>query len=102
VWCTAIDNDGHHWCFHVTGESNGSSGIGSMYLKYEKLLDILTDPVSGKVSKCRVNNQEDIAQQMIVKYNLPPVNIESVVTNLHFTLRNNPFVGYKLFVCISY
>ncbi|CAG2178325.1 unnamed protein product, partial [Oppiella nova] len=101
VWCTAIDNDGYHWCFHVTGESSGFSGIGSVYLKYEKLVVILTDPESGKVSKCRVNNQEGVAQQMIVKYNLQAVDVGSVVKELHITMRNDPFVGYSLLVCTT-
>jgi hypothetical protein len=88
VICEKIDENGIIWCFHVTRvpikKRNEKTGFDSMALiRCETLRDILSDNQELRLSKCRVNNQEKIAQKIMRREGIKQPDIKKLFEELH-------------------
>lgn len=93
------DDNGTHWCFHVTTADGDFEKKGAMMssarnvlasIKKHKLKDILEDNDSKKPSQARINNKVEEA----IRKKCVPLPIEKVIENLE-QLKDKP-VKYNL------
>lgn len=93
-----MDGDGNVWCFHVKSVRIDDNIINSSVnskacIQYNTLLNILYDDRNQVPSKCRINNQQQIANRLIKKTNSSKPKINQVLSMLHYY--KNVFVDYN-------
>ena len=81
VICRDIDSNGRIWCVHVT-DSHGKKIKGTSQVQYQLLEHILKDTDDGQPSLCRVNNQEDMALEVLAEHNMQPPDLNKVFESL--------------------